>query len=33
MLWLMRKKFQDSPTYAVTVDTGIEHTAPDSAAD
>lgn len=33
MLGPMRKKFQDSPTYAMTADTGIEHTAPDSAAD
>ena len=33
MLGLIRKKFPDSPTYAVMADTGFEHVSPVSAAD
>lgn len=33
MLGLIRKKFRDSPTYAVMADTGFEHQRPISAAD
>jgi DNA sulfur modification protein DndC len=33
MLGFVRKKFRDSPTYAVMADTGFEHVFPISAAD
>jgi hypothetical protein len=31
--WVVRRKFPDSPTYAVMADTGLEHQRPISAAD
>jgi DNA sulfur modification protein DndC len=33
MLGFVRKKFQETPTYAVMADTGFEHVSPISAAD